>query len=171
MTRRPFEIVSALSVAFLSLFFTMTPAAAVSQMGAIAAVPAVSLMSAGFLPNLGQFSAPEVRFQAALPRATVFVTESDITYALFEPSNTDEKAAESRKGWVVKERPVGGTAFALKPLETAETAVSFFKGRPENWLVNLPAHKRLYLVETVPGIRVELALRNGRVEMKGIRLC
>ena len=116
------------------------------------------------MPNVGHLSNPAVRFHANLPDSAVFLTDQEITYALFDVQTGNPEGAGSERGWVLRERPIWNRDFAMKGHDPLSTGLSFFKGPAEDWRIRVPVYRRLSLGEVAEGVQMVLTLVDNRLE-------
>jgi len=119
---------------------------------------------AGFMPNAGHLSNPAVRFHGKLPDSALFLTDQQITYALFDVQTGNSEGAGSERGWVLRERPMWNRDFAVKGHDPLSTGLSVFKGPVEAWRIRVPVYRRLSLGEVAEGVQMILTLGDDRLE-------
>jgi hypothetical protein len=99
-----------------------------------------------FIPNEGQVSGP-VDFYVQGQDKTIYFATGGLTFVL----SGSRKSAHER--WVVKLDFVEANSD-VRPvsLEESGTAISYFKGKPEDWKKGLPASSRIVYRDLWPGI-------------------
>ncbi|OGD18702.1 MAG: hypothetical protein A2W03_08925 [Candidatus Aminicenantes bacterium RBG_16_63_16] len=99
-----------------------------------------------FIPNDGQIDEP-VAFYVQGKDKTLYFTPEGVTIAL------TASAQPGAERWVVKLDFVGANKN-VKPAGEAETgaAVSYFRGKPEEWRTGIPAYSRIVYPNLWPGI-------------------
>ena len=121
-----------------------------------------------FVENRGQTD-PQVAFTLLGSTADIFFTSTGVTYALSEPSPSETASALADRfvasqaappsdaappqRWVVKLDFVGANP-GVQPVgrDPAETVVSYFRGRPEEWHTGLRTFQRVVYPDLWPGI-------------------
>jgi hypothetical protein len=110
-----------------------------------------------FIENQGQVD-KEVKFYASTFAGTVFVTESGLTYALFNGAKDDDgKGLAVRETFLTKAlHPIGG--------DKGSTFVNYFVGEEENWRSNIPTYDTITLGYVWPSVDVELRAYGKNIE-------
>jgi hypothetical protein len=124
-------------------------------------------MSLFFIPNQGQFD-HQVAYAVQGKDKSIYFTAQGLTFVLTEkvdtPSSPEPRMLReitpqkpgpqaSQKRWVVKLDFVGARHNALpESLEQAETVVSYFKGKPEEWKTGLRTSSKIIYRNLWPGI-------------------
>ncbi len=120
-----------------------------------------------FIPNQGQFDS-RVVYAVQGRDKSIFFTEQGLTFVLNERAAVPSREEPDRLRRVGPPEPVAHTPqkrWALKvdfvdanpavrpeTLEQAETLISYFKGRPEEWRTGLRASRRIIYRDLWPGI-------------------
>ena len=137
---------------------------------AAALQPAYGQLPLLFVENGGQTN-PQVAFTLLGGPSTVFFTPTGVTYALVEPRQADGGAAADRaaadaaspdpappgtvplRRWAVKLDFIGANPD-VRPvgLDPAETVVSYFRGRPDEWHTGLRTFQKIVYPDLWPGI-------------------
>ncbi|MCB1560205.1 MAG: hypothetical protein KDI75_03780 [Xanthomonadales bacterium] len=129
--------------------------------GRLEPVPAM-LGRLPFLANVGQYDA-RVAYAASLPTGTLFLTrDGGLVYSLDLPAATDGDGSGGRL--VLRERLLDAATLAPRGIEPAALKVSRFVAGSDPRDAQVDAQLRVDLGEAWPGIRVEVAARNGNVE-------
>lgn len=111
-----------------------------------------------FIANRGQFADTRVAFRASMFHGVVYITrDGEIVYRL--------PAAESGRGWTLKEYLVGNIVREPQGITPAGASVSFFRGtRPEGWRVGVPTFERVSWGEVYPNVQLTLRVTDNSVE-------
>jgi hypothetical protein len=120
-----------------------------------------------FIPNQGQMD-KQVAFSIQGRDKTIYFTSQGLTFALSvpEPDGAEEKQhflrdiepaaardKEHRERWVVKLDFVDARGDVLpESLEAADTVISYFRGKPEEWHTGIQASSKIIYRDLWPGI-------------------
>lgn len=81
---------------------------------------------------------------------------SRLTFPAGMASNGDDNLKEIAR-WAVKQEFVGSSPGAvIEALDQTETKISYFRGKPESWLSDLPSYRRLTYRNLWPGVDLQL---------------
>jgi hypothetical protein len=159
---------ASLPVLAVLLWYTVLPASAVTgpSAGSVHRAADYGAMPLLFIPNQGQFDS-RVAYAVQGRDTQIFFSTGGVTFVLSEQPaasghkarslrqvGTPEPAAQSpRQRWALKVNFVDANP-AAKPetLEQAETLISYFKGRPEEWCTGLQASRKIIYRDLWPGI-------------------
>jgi len=157
-----------LPVLAVLLWYTVLPASAVTgpSAGSVHRAADYGAMPLLFIPNQGQFDS-RVAYAVQGRDTSIFFSNQGLTFVLSEqPAASGHKARSLRQvgppepaaqavrqRWALKVDFVDANPVA-KPesLEQAETLISYFKGRPEEWRTGLQASRRIIYRDLWPGI-------------------
>ncbi len=157
-----------LPVLAVLLLYTVLPASAVTgpSAGSVHRAADYGAMPLLFIPNRGQFDS-RVAYAVQGRDTSIFFSTGGVTFVLSEQPaapgqkerslrqvGTPESAAQpARQRWALKVDFVDANP-AAKPetLEQAETLISYFKGRPEEWRTGLQASRKIIYRDLWPGI-------------------
>lgn len=117
-----------------------------------------------FVENRGQID-PQVAFTLLGGANTVFFTPAGVTYALVEPLPAEDVLSRDRSSrapladpvprrrWAVRLDFLGANP-SVRPVgqDPAETVVSYFRGRPDEWHTGLRTFQRIVYPDLWPGI-------------------
>ena len=161
-------LVAFLLVLVVPLWCAVQPVSAVTGPSAVSVHRAADYgtMPLLFIPNQGQFDS-RVAYAVQGRDTQIFFSTGGVTFVLSEQPaasghkarslrqvGTPEPAAQPpRQRWALKVDFVDANPVA-KPetLEQAETLISYFKGRPEEWRTGLQASRKIIYRDLWPGI-------------------
>lgn len=161
-------MVALLSVLVVPLWCAVQPVSAVTgpSAGSVHRAADYGTMPLLFIPNQGQFDS-RVAYTVQGRDTSIFFSTGGVTFVLSEQPTasghkarslrqvgTPEPAAQPpRQRWALKVDFVDANPVA-KPetLEQAETLISYFKGRPEEWRTGLQAGRKIIYRDLWPGI-------------------
>ncbi|MBC7363342.1 MAG: SBBP repeat-containing protein [Candidatus Aminicenantes bacterium] len=139
-----------------------------------------------FIPNQGQLD-PQVSFYLHSCDKSIYFSPGGVTFALNKPvpsqpyheiiyrnifSFGDDDPAENQEAspsrwsrWVVKLDFVD-VSNELIPVgqQKTEAMVSYFRGKPENWLTGLPTYARVYYRQLWPGVDLSFSGDDSRLK-------
>jgi hypothetical protein len=106
-----------------------------------------------FVENRGQLD-EQVAYYVQGKDKTLYFTPQGLTFVLSAPASNDTFGDVER--WIVKLDFLGGNPD-VQPVGVSETGavISYFKGRPEQWVTGLKTYSRIVYHDLWPGIDLE----------------